>query len=172
MRTFGVEKWDDERREVTFYTIRKNEAKETETDKFFYKIEKDPRYRPHLQELAAFILDAIGDHLGAREEFFRFENAAAALPPSPHTVRNLNYDFAGFPLRLYCMRLGHRLVVLMNGGVKTSQSAQDSKDLSLKLIEANAFAKAIDRALKEEYIWVDRTGRNLECEEDDILIDG
>jgi hypothetical protein len=172
MRTFGVEIWDDEGREVTFYTIRKDGARETETDKFFLKFEHAPQYKESLQELTAFILDAMGDHLGAREEFFRFENAASAFPPPPWAVRNLSFDFQGYPLRLYCMRLSSKLVILMNGGVKTSQAAQESKDLSMKLIEANAFAKAIARALNEKVIWIDRTGRILESDEDEIIVDG
>jgi hypothetical protein len=165
-----VEIWDDEGKEVTFYTIRKEGAEETETDKFFVRFEKDLRYRAHLQELAAFILDAMGDHLGAREEYFRFENAASALPPSPRAVRNLSFDFEGFPLRLYCMRLSSRLVILMNGGLKTSQAAQDSKDLSMKLIEANKFAKAIEAAFKDGTIWIGIGGRMLESDEEEIVL--
>jgi hypothetical protein len=171
MHTFVVEKWDDEGREVTFYTVRKDGAKETETDKFFLKFEHDPQYRSSVQELATFILDAMGDHLGAREEFFRFENSASALPPPPRSVRNLSFNFEGFPLRLYCMRLSNRLVVLMNGGVKSSQAAQDSKDLSMKLIEANSFAKAIDKALWEKSLWIGASGRTLECDDEEIFID-
>ncbi len=171
MRTFGVEKWDDEGREVTYYTVRKDGAQETETDKFFLKFEHDPHYRSSVQELAAFILDAMGDNLGAKEEFFRFENSASALPPPPRSVRNLSFNFEGYPLRLYCMRLSNKLVILMNGGIKSSQAAQDSKDLSMKLIEANAFAKAIDKALWQKNLWIGVNGRTLESDDEEILID-
>lgn len=170
MRSFGVEKWDDEGREVTYYTIRKDGAAETETDKFFLRFEHDPQYRASVQHLATFILDAMGDHLGAREEYFRFENAASALPPQPFAVRNLDFEFSNFPLRLYCLRLSCKLVILMNGGIKTSQAVQDSKDLSMKFNEANAFAKAIEKALRANEIWIGADGRTLESDDDEIFI--
>ena len=170
MRSFGVERWDDEGREVTYYTIRKDGAAETETDKFFLRFEHDPQYREAVQHLAAFILDAMGDHLGAREEYFRFENAASALPPPPFAVRNLEFEFSNFPLRLYCMRLSSRSVILMNGGIKTSQSVQDSKDLSMKFSEANAFAKGIEKALRAGEIWIGDDGRSLDSDDDEIFI--
>lgn len=81
MRTFAVECWDDEGREVTYYTVRKDGAKATETDKFFTKFEHDDRYSEDLDQLAVFILNAMGEHKGALEIYFRFENSAVALPP-------------------------------------------------------------------------------------------
>ena len=167
MRTFGVEIWDDEGRMTTFYTVRKGQSTESETDKFFLRFETDATYRAQVQTLIAFILDSIGDEFGAREEFFRFENAASALPPPPAVVRRLAIDFEGFPLRLYCLRITKGLVVLMGGGIKNSQRVQDSPDLVRAFSDANAFSKAIDKALKERALRVHPNGRSLVWEDED-----
>jgi hypothetical protein len=171
MRTFGIEIWDDEGKLTTFYTIRKPHQADTETDKFFLKFENDAKYRADAQALVTFILQSIGDELGAREEFFRHEGAAVGLPPPPSIVRRLALDLGEFSLRLYCLRITKNLVILMGGGIKSSQSAQDSPDLKKPFAEANTFAKAIDRALKEGDLRIHPSGRSFVCDHDQIEIE-
>lgn len=85
--------------------------------------------------------------MGALEDFFRFENAAQALPPSgTYQVEDLYINFGNFPLRLYCLRISETLVVLFNGGEKTADTAQRGKT-SMAFQEANIFAKRILDAL-------------------------
>lgn len=170
MRSFGLEIWDDEGKRTTFYTVRKDGAEENETDKFFARFEKDPGHVAQIQELVAFILDAIGDRYGAREEYFRFENAASALPPRPGAVSKISFRFENYPLRLYCLRLSEKLVILMNGGVKESRSAQASPGLSMKFKEANAFAKAITNALKEGELWISGNEREIKSSQDVLVV--
>ena len=59
------------------------------------------------------------------------------------------------PLRLYCYRISEQLVVLFNGGLKSSQDAQDSKDLSMKFHDANQYTKGIIQALNEGMILIE-----------------
>ena len=47
-----------------------------------------------------------------------------------------------YPLRLYCLRISHDIVVLFNGDEKTSGPAQDGK-MSMAFYEAQQFAKRI-----------------------------
>lgn len=170
MRIFGIEIWDDEGQLTTFYTIRKDGAESSETDEFFMRYEGDTTQVENARLLATFILEVIGDHEGAKKEHFRFEGAVDGLPPEPRHAKRLSFDVVGFPLRLYCMRLTHGLVILMNGGVKTGRTAQESGDLKTKFDEANAFAKAIDRALKEKIIVIDASGRKLLWNDDEMII--
>lgn len=171
MPTFVLEVWDDEGCKATLYTIRKFGAEDSETDKFFLRFENDPAYKENAQQLVSFILSVICDAQGAREHFFRFETQASALPPKPSQVRGLAFDFEEFPLRLYCLRISDELVVLMNGGIKTSSKAQDSPDIRARFSEANRFAKAIDRALKEKSIWIGANGRTFESDDDELILE-
>jgi hypothetical protein len=74
--------FDDQGQVCTFYTVRWEDASLSETDTFFLKYENDSTLQRPLQELASFISNKIGDEKGALEDYFRFENAAQALPPT------------------------------------------------------------------------------------------
>ena len=154
MNTFALEIFDDQGQVCTFYTVRWEDAALSETDKFFVKYENDSTFQRPMQELAKFISKKIGDEMGALEDFFRFENAAQALPPSGrHKVEDLYINFGNFPLRLYCLRISETLVVLFNGGEKTADTAQEGKT-SMAFQEANIFAKRIFDALREKDIYI------------------
>jgi len=156
---FTLELWDDEAAKCTFYTVRWEGAKESETDKFFNKYDANPELKKSTQELLSFILDSIGEDHGAVDALFnRFENEVVGLPNTGRVnVSGIVFLYPNFPLRLYALRVKGRndLVVLFNGGVKSAQTNQASKDLSLKWIEACQFARRIEEALKEGEINID-----------------
>lgn len=123
---------------------------------------KIPEMKVATQRLAKLITEVIGNTYGADDAFFnRFENRATALPPKGRVkISELELDYSGFPLRLYCLALSEELVVLFNGGIKDSQTIQDGKDiLSTKFYEANDFAKKIFSAMNSEEIIID--GRRI-----------
>lgn len=172
MNTFALEIFDDQGQVCTFYTVRWEDAELSETDKFFVKYENDSTFQRPLQELAKFISNKIGDEMGALEDFFRFENAAQALPPSgTHKVEDLYINFGNFPLRLYCLRISETLVVLFNGGEKTADTAQGGKT-SMAFQEANIFAKRILDALRDKdiYITADQRAFRYYDGSDEIII--
>jgi hypothetical protein len=159
---FVLEKYDDEGSLCTFYTVRWDEPDAiSETDQFFEKFENHPVHKKALQELAVFIFRKIANETGALEEFFRFENYAQALPPGGrHLVGEITIDYGNFPLRLYCLRITSQLVVLFNGGEKSSQTAQ-SGNTSMFFIEANQFAKRILEAINQNEIYITQNNREL-----------
>lgn len=53
------------------------------------------------------------------------------------------------------------LVILFNGGIKSAQTNQNSKDLNLKWIEACQFAKRIEQAFRENEIIIDSKKRKI-----------
>ena len=161
MNRFELDIFDDQGKQCTFYTVRWEESRLSETDKFFLKYESDRNFKRPLQELAMFISKKIGDELGALKDFFRFENTAQALPPSgTHKVEGIYINYGNFPLRLYCLRISENLVVLFNGGEKTSNTAQRGKT-SMAFHEANFFAKKILTALFHKDIYVTGNQREL-----------
>jgi hypothetical protein len=69
-------------------------------------------------------------------------------------LAEIGLNYPGFPLRLYCLRLSEKVVVLFNGGIKSAQTAQDSKDLRMKFFEAQTFAKRILEAISANEIYI------------------
>lgn len=161
--TFELEIWDDETERVTFYTVRWQDADLSETEKFFEKHEKS--HKDAVQHLLSFLLDAMGTDHGAVDAFFnRPEDGVFGLPPKGRiTVDEIKLSFPNFPLRLYALRINDRedLVVLFNGGTKTSQTNQESPELNLKFREAVSFGKRIEQALRDGMIVIDEESRTL-----------
>ncbi len=161
MNRFELEIFDDQGQFCTFYTVRWEDAEYSETEKFFLKYENHITLRRPMQELAMFISKKIGDETGALEDFFRFENAAQALPPSgTYQVEALFLHFGHFPLRLYCLRISETLVVLFNGSEKTAATAQGGKT-GMAFQEANIFAKRILEVLKNKDIYITNNQREF-----------
>ncbi len=150
MNIFALEIFNDEGNYCSFYTVRvlEPESELSETDKFFYKFRSS--HHEALQMLSQLI-EVIGNEMGAIDDYFKFENSAMAIPPS--SVINITLNFKQFPLRLYCMRISESLVILFNGGEKTSESAQDG-NTSMAFIEANQFVKRIQEAITNKEILI------------------
>lgn len=176
MNTFVLELWDDEAAKCTFYTVRRDEAKENETDKFFNKYDSMPAFKESTQKLLSFILDSIGEDYGAIDALFnRLENEVVGLPNKGKvTVGEIVFLYPGFPLRLYALRVNNRndLVILFNGGIKSSQTNQGSRDINLKWMEACQFAKRIEEALRNKEIIIDNKERKIlsSTGDDEILL--
>ena len=165
MNTFALEIWDDEAAKCTFYTVRWDGAGENETDKFFNKYYSIAGTKQSTQELLSFVLDSIGQDHGAINALFnRFENEVVGLPNKGKvTIGEIVFLYPNFPLRLYALRVNNRndLVILFNGGIKSAQTNQNSKDLNLKWIEACQFAKRIEEAVRDKEIIIDSKKRKI-----------
>ena len=165
MNTFALEIWDDEAGKCSFYTVRWDDAGQSETDKFFNKYDAIAEFKKPSQELLSFVLDSIGEDHGAVDALFnRFENEVVGLPNKGSVnVGGIVFLYPNFPLRLYALRVNNRpdLVVLFNGGIKSAQTNQGSRDLILKWREACQFAKRIEEALRNKEIIVDYKKRKF-----------
>ena len=151
MNIFALQLFDDGGRKCTLYTVTKDGEEWSETEKFFRRFHQSEFKRP-LQELAMLLQDTIGDRYGARDHYFRNENNAMALPPRGElALGDLTINYSDFPLRLHCLRISDKLLVLFNGGIKTSQKAQHGAT-STAFREANAFARKIVQAMVEKQI--------------------
>ena len=93
-----------------------------------------------LNLLVAWIQE-IGQRRGAKARYFRFENAASALPPPARIMAELGNDYCQF--RLYCIRLSDEVVILANGGRKVSQTVQNSPELMTHFRFANKIAQQL-----------------------------
>lgn len=169
MNTFALELWYDEAAVCTFYTVRRltdDDASISETDMFFdiYARPGHPLEEKALQ-LFRLITESIGNKYGAIDDFFdRHANNAHALPPKPKYLVEEIHDLGiNFPLRLFCYRVSEQIVILFNGGIKSTQSIQESPDLYIKFKEAQRLVNKIEKDLQNDMIIISDDGRYLLC---------
>lgn len=165
MSTFAIEIWEDSLRKCTFYTVRKEGVGLSEMDKFFTRFKGDTEYKHVFDDLLTLLIEDIGNRHGALDDFFdRVAASVDELPPKPKIFRKGNLDVVdlglNFPLRLFCLRINKGIVVLFNGGLKTSQKTQDSPELKMKFHEAKIFVKGIIEGIANKEILI--AGRYLE----------
>lgn len=162
MKIFVLEIWEDTFSLVTYYTVRWDEAKESETEKFFRRFMSDMTHREHFNEIVALLKD-LGTRKGAKKRYFeRYADEASELPPKQKIeVDGIEINYFENVLRLFCTRINDNVVVLFNGGVKSSQATQDSPDLASKLREAKYFAKKIWAEIHDDMIIVDEARQRL-----------
>lgn len=104
----------------TIYTLQFLRDSESEFEKFVSKFIGDTEYREDYARIAAFI-NRIARN-GALERYFRREgkinDSIVALPVTSSK------------LRLYCLRLSDKILILGNGGVKKTRTYEE--DTALK----------------------------------------
>jgi hypothetical protein len=89
---------------------------------------------------------------GAKPHYFRHEGAFHALPPP---ARYLEFDLGNEQLRLYCLYVSKNIVFLFNGGIKTTQKAQDCESVSGYFAEAGRLTAKIDAMINDGEIEFD-----------------
>ena len=127
-------------KEVAYYTFLVEGREQAETDAFFTRFENDPVLANDLNLLVTWMQE-IGQKRGAKSRYFRFENDASALPPPAKIMAELGSSYCQF--RLYCIRLSDEIVILANGGLKTSQTVQNSPQLMAHFRFANRMAQQL-----------------------------
>lgn len=136
----------------TLYTIQFLSDDMNEFEKFISKFREDAEFNADFQAIMRFIEQILSN--GALERYFRREgkmsDSVVALPVLKSK------------LRLYCLRLTDRILVLGNGDVKNSRTYQEDDTLQGYVINLQKF----ERLLKEEV----RLG-NVEITEKEILTD-
>lgn len=117
----------------TMYSIQFLSEDETEFQRFYSKFKDDAVYNPDLVRIVAFI-NKIAEK-GAFERFFRPEgkisDSVVALP------------VVSSKLRLYCLRLSDKILILGNGGVKKSRTYNDDDTLSGYVLTLQRFEQLL-----------------------------
>ena len=136
----------------TMYTIQFLADDMSEFEKFISKFREDAELNPDFQAIMRFVEQILSN--GALERYFRREgkktDSVVALPVLKSK------------LRLYCLRLTDKILVLGNGGVKTSRTYQEDDTLQGYVIDLQKF----ERLLRQEV----RSG-NVEITEKEIITD-
>lgn len=134
---------------VSFYTARLDEAELSETEKFIERFLEYAEFKRDFDTIMAW-LEKMGNDLGARRIFFRDEEGANALPPRRGIMEQFAPAFVEFSnLRLYCVRVSDQIVILLNGGIKTSEKVQNSPDCLAHFRFAIQVCKQLDKLIQE-----------------------
>ena len=115
------------------YTIQFLSDDMSEFEKFISKFKKDAELNPDFQSIMRFVEQILSN--GALERYFRREgkmtDSVVALPVLKSK------------LRLYCLRLTDKIIVLGNGGVKTSRTYQEDDTLQGYVIDLQKFERLL-----------------------------
>ena len=136
----------------TIYTIQFSEEAETEYERFYAKFIEDAQLNKDLLRIVQ-ILDKIADE-GALERLFRpdgkMRDSVVALP----VLRS--------KLRLYCLRLSDRILVLGNGGVKNSRTYEEDDSLRGYVLTLQKFEELLKEGQREGTVTV--TSKTIETD--------
>ena len=125
----------DEGENCTIYTLQFLRDVESEFEKFVSKFRDDAEYSEDFMRIAAFIKRML--KTGAAERYFRPEgkmnDSVVALPVTSSK------------LRLYCLRLSDKILILGNGGVKKSQRYEDDSLLNGYVMTLQKFEKLLNQ---------------------------
>ncbi|MBR1627606.1 MAG: hypothetical protein IJ681_10755 [Bacteroidales bacterium] len=134
----------EDAKNCTLYTIQFLSADETEFEKFYKKFVDSKEFNADLMRIVSFI-DRIAD-FGALERFFRPEG-------------KINDNVVALPvvsskLRLYCLRLSDKILIIGNGGNKKVGKYQEDKELNGYVVTLQKFDKLIKEGIKSGAIEV------------------
>lgn len=136
----------------TIYSIQFLLEDESEFERFYTKFKEESVYNEDFERLLN-IIGRIAD-FGAFERFFRPEgkinDRVCALP----VVKSR--------LRLYCLRLSDKILILGNGGVKKTRTCNEDDTLKGYVINLQNFDKLMTEGIKNGSILV--TENTIETE--------
>lgn len=136
----------------TLYTIQFLSDDTNEFDKFITKFRNDAELNPDFQAIMRFVEQIMAN--GALERYFRREgkmkDSVVALPVLKSK------------LRLYCLRLTDKILVVGNGDIKNTRTYEEDNTLQGYVMDLQKF----ERLLKQEV----RSG-NVKITENQIITD-
>lgn len=134
----------NESESVSLYSISFEMDGTTEFEKFVAEFEMNATYNRDYQRIIAALQAIL--RVGALERFFRPEgsmnDSVQALP------------IESGKLRLYCLRLSDQIVILGNGGIKTTRTYQDDPELYGYVLDLQRFEKILNENLEKGYVTI------------------
>ena len=134
----------NETKHCTLYTIQFLSESDSEFEQFYNKFKDDVEFNPDLMRIVGFI-GKIAD-FGALERYFR--------PEGKMSDRVVALPVVQSKLRLYCLRLSDKILILGNGGVKNTKTYEESRELSGYVLTLQNFDRLIKEGVKNGTIIV------------------
>ena len=131
---------------VSLYSICFNGSDMSEFEDFLIKFKDNSKLNKDFQTII-LALEKIIDK-GALERFFRLEGKRN------DNVAALSIDSR--KLRLYCLRISDQIMILGNGGVKTTRTYQEDDELSGYVMDLQRFDELLKQAQKNGTITIEK----------------
>jgi hypothetical protein len=129
---------------VGLYSILFDNNQETEFRKFLMKFRDNATLNKDYQAIINALDRIIAN--GAFERYFRVEGKM--------NDRVSALAIESKQLRLYCLRISDQVLILGNGGVKTTRTYEESKELSGYVMDLQKFDELLKQAQKEGKIHI------------------
>ena len=130
---------------TTLYSISFEMDGTTEFEKFVAEFELNAVYNQDYQRIIAALQIIL--QKGALERFFRpegkMEDCVQAIP------------IYGGKLRLYCLRISDEIVILGNGGVKTTTTYQQDPKLFGYVLDLQRFERILKENIEKGYVVIE-----------------
>lgn len=131
---------------VSLYSICFNDNNISEYEDFLLKFKDNSELNQDFQRIIVALEKII--ERGALERFFRIEGKM-----NDH-VSALSLDSR--KLRLYCLRMSDQILILGNGGVKTTRTYEEDETLSGYVMDLQRFDELLKQAQKTGSITIEK----------------
>ena len=131
---------------VGMFSICFDRSEESEFEKFLNEFKDNATYNRDFNVILLALSKIIDK--GALERFFRNEGRMN------DNVKALAIDSR--KLRLYCLRISDQILILGNGGVKTTRTYQEDSRLSGYVMDLQTFDKVLLKAQKSGKVTIEK----------------
>lgn len=131
---------------VGMFSICFDGNEESEFEKFLNEFKDNATYNKDFNVILLALSKIIDK--GALERFFRNEGKMN------DSVKALAIDSQ--KLRLYCLRISDQILILGNGGVKTTRTYQENEQLSGYVMDLQTFDKVLIKAQKAGRVTIEK----------------
>ena len=131
---------------VGMFSICFDGNEESEFEKFLNEFKDNATYNKDFNVIILALSKII--EKGALERFFRNEGKMN------DSVKALAIDSR--KLRLYCLRISDQILILGNGGVKTTRTYQENEQLSGYVMDLQTFDKVLIKAQKAGRVTIEK----------------
>lgn len=134
-----------ESEKTSLYSISFEMDGTTEFEKFVTEFEMNATYNRDYQRIIAALQAIL--RVGALERFFRpegkFNDSVSALPSESGK------------LRLYCLRISEQIVILGNGGVKTTKTYEEDQELYGYVLDLQKFERILNENISKGFVSIE-----------------
>jgi hypothetical protein len=131
---------------VSLFSICFEDNSESEFEKFLLEFKDNAIYNKDFETILLALSKIV--EKGALERFFRNEGRM-----NDH-VKALSIDSR--KLRLYCLRISDQILILGNGGVKSTRTYQEDEKLTGYVLSLQNFDKALAEAQKNGRVTIEK----------------
>ena len=131
---------------VSLYSICFDDKDISEYEAFLLKFKEDATLNEDYKKIILALEKIVA--VGAFERFFR--------PEGKMNDRVAALSIDSRKLRLYCLRISDQILIVGNGGVKTTRTYQENDELSGYVMDLQTFDKLLAEAQKDGSITIEK----------------